>query len=200
MEDRAYDLSLMDWEGEAVTELTPDGYGGFNRLDELGQTFYFSHVLSEDVDSPTLRLDATISSVAVFLDGALIYTDCPELNHRIGDLRLPMLDWYREEPLLVTLPQNYQGKTLTIAQSTDPSGGELAEPTATVWPCAVTLYCGYAYESRLVAESVQATVPVTLAFAAGTLLMALFTLQALRGTPDLGALYGGLLAFFWLAG
>ena len=39
MEDRAYDLSLMDWEGEAVTELTPDGYGGFNRLDELGQTF-----------------------------------------------------------------------------------------------------------------------------------------------------------------
>ena len=55
MEDRAYDLSLMDWEGEAVTELTPDGYGGFNRLDELGQTFYFSHVLSEDVDSPTDR-------------------------------------------------------------------------------------------------------------------------------------------------
>ena len=199
MEDRAYDLSLMDWEGEAVTELTPDGYGGFNRLDELGQTFYFSHVLSEDVDSPTLRLDATISSVAVFLDGALIYTDCPELNHRIGDLRLPMLDWYREEPLLVTLPQNYQGKTLTIAQSTDPSGGELAEPTATVWPCAVTLYCGYAYESALVAESFQAAVPAALAFAAGTLLLTLFTAQTFRGKPDFGTLCGALLAFFWLA-
>mgnify|MGYP002702116489 FL=1 len=200
MEDRAYDLSLMDWEGEAVTELTPDGYGGFNRLDELGQTFYFSHVLSEDVDSPTLRLDATISSVAVFLDGALIYTDCPELNHRIGDLRLPMLDWYREEPLLVTLPQNYQGKTLTIAQSTDPSGGELAEPTATVWPCAVTLYCGYAYESALVAESFQTAVPAALAFAAGTLLLALFLLQAFQGQLALDALCGGLTAFFWLAG
>ena len=117
MEDRAYDLSLMSWEGEgvpegwvydqkgwtvftqegdAVTELDPDGFGGFDRLDELGQTFYFSSTLSEDVDSPTLRLDATISSVAVFLDGALIYTDCPELNNRIGDLRLPMLEWYRE--------------------------------------------------------------------------------------------------------
>ena len=200
MEDRAYDLSLMDWEGEAVTELTPDGYGGFNRLDELGQTFYFSHVLSEDVDSPTLRLDATISSVAVFLNGALIYTDCPELNHRIGDLRLPMLDWYREEPLLVTLPQNYQGKTLTIAQSTDPSGGELAEPTATVWPCAVTLYCGYAYESALVAESFQTAVPAALAFAAGTLLLALFLWQAFQGRLALDALCGGLTAFFWLAG
>lgn len=221
MEDRAYDLSLMDWEGEgvpegwvydqkgwtvfvqegeAVTELTLDGYGGFDRLDELGQTFYFSRVLSEDVDSPTLRLDATISSVAVFLDGALIYTDCPELNNRIGDLRLPMLEWYREEPLLVTLPQNYQGKVLTIAQSTDSFGGELQEPITKVWPCAVTLYCGYAYESALVAESFQTAVPAALAFAAGTLLLALFLWQAFQGRLALDALCGGLTAFFWLAG
>ena len=221
MEDRAYDLSLMDWEGEgvpegwvydqkgwtvftqegdAVTELVPDGFGGFDRLDELGQTFYFSRVLSEDADNPTLRLDATISSVAVFLDGALLYTDCPELNNRIGDLRLPMLGWYREEPVLVTLPENYQGKTLTVAQSTDPSGGELAEPTTTVWPCAVTLYCGYAYESALVAESFQIAVPAALAFAAGTLLLALFLWQAFQGRLALDALCGGLTAFFWLAG
>ena len=183
MEDRTYDLSLIwvgeampegwvcdpkGWtvftqEGEVVTELVPNGSGGFDRLDELGQTFYFSRLLSEDVDSPTLRLDATISSVAVFLDGALIYTDCPELDHRIGNLCLPMLDWVREEPVLVTLPQNYAGKTLTIAQSTDPYGGELQKPSMTVWPCAVTLYCGYAYESALVAESFQTAVPAALA-------------------------------------
>ena len=59
-------------------------------------------------------------------------------------------------------------------EHTDPSGGELAEPTVTVWPCAVTLYCGYAYESALVAESFQTAVPAALAFAAGTLLLALF--------------------------
>ena len=183
MEDRTYDLSLIwageampegwvcdpkGWtvftqEGEVVTELVPNGSGGFDRLDELGQTFYFSRLLSEDVDSPTLRLDATIRSVAVFLDGALIYTDCPELDHRIGNLCLPMLDWVREEPVLVTLPQNYAGKTLTIAQSTDPYGGELQKPSMTVWPCAVTLYCGYAYESALVAESFQTAVPAALA-------------------------------------
>lgn len=94
MEDRAYDLSLhftgeaipegwvydqKGWtvftqEGEAVTELAPDGFGGFNRLDELGQTFYFSRVLSEEVDSPTLRLDTANSAVTVFLDGAVLYS------------------------------------------------------------------------------------------------------------------------------
>lgn len=93
-------------EGDAVTELAPDGFGGFDRLDELGQTFYFSRVLPEDVDSPTLRLGTGNSAVTVFLDGALIYTDYPELDNRIGDLRLPMLDWVREELVLVTLPQN----------------------------------------------------------------------------------------------
>ena len=184
MEDRAYDLA-MHWrtearpegwvydqkgwtvftqEGEAVKELTPDGQGSFDRLDELGQTFYYSRVMTEEVDSPTLRLDTANSAVTVFLDGAVLYTDCPELAGRIGYMRLPMLAWYREEPVLVTLPQNYQGKTLTIAQSTDPSGGELAEPTTKVWPCAVTLYCGYAYESELVARSFQTAVPAALFF------------------------------------
>lgn len=220
MEDRAYDLSLMSWEGEgvpegwvydqkgwtvftqegeAVTELAPDGYGGFDRLDELGQTFYFSRVMTEEVDSPTLRLNTANSAVTVFLDGAVLYTDCPELDNRIGDLHLPMLEWCREEPVLVTLPRNYQGKTLTIAQSTDPSGGEQAEPTMTVWPCAVTLYCGYAYESELVAEIFQAAVPAALFFAAMVLLLALFAAQTFRGKPDLGTLCGALLAFFWLA-
>ncbi|MCI9670942.1 MAG: sensor histidine kinase [Lawsonibacter sp.] len=216
MEDRAYDLSLVwageampegwvydqkGWtvftqEGETVTELAPDGSGGFSGPVEPGQTFYFSRVLVEDLDSPILRLGTADRTFAVFLNGALLYTDFPELDNRIGRLRLPTLEQHRTEPVLVTLPLDYAGKTLTVAQSSPPR----PEKEGTVWPCAVTLYCGYAYESRLVAESVQAAVPVTLAFAAGTLLMALFTLQALRGTPDLGALYGGLLAFFWLAG
>lgn len=219
MENRAYDLSLHftseaipeDWvydqkgwavftqEGDTVTGLAPNGFGGFDRLDELGQTFYFSRVLSEDVDSPTLRLDTGNSTVTVFLDGAVLYTDCPELDNRIGYLRLPTLERYREEPVLVTLPQNYAGKTLTVAQSSDPFGGELQEPVMTVWPCAVTLYCGYAYESALVAESFQAAVPAALAFAAGTLLLTLFTAQTFRGKPDFGTLCGALLAFFWLA-
>lgn len=220
MEDRAYDLSLQwegeampkDWsydqkgwtaftqEGSAVTELSPDGLGGFTGLDAPGQTFYFSRVLTEEVDRPVLRLDTGIYGCAVFLDGNLLYTDCPELGNRIGRLRLPMPEQGRKEPVLVTLPEDYAGRTLTIAQSTNPSGGEKQEDVSVVYPCPVALYCGFAYESALIADSFRTAVPGALAFAAGTLLLALFTLQCLRGMPDPGALCGGLTAFFWLAG
>lgn len=220
-EDQVYDLSLLCWEAEAipedwvydqkgwtvflqegdtVTELEPNGTGGFDRLDEPGQTFYFSRVLWEEVDSPTLRIEAGICAVAVFLDGAPLYTDCPEQDNRIGHLRLPMPEREREEPVVVTLPQNYRGMTLTVAQSTDPSGGELQEPSATVWPCSLTLYSGNAYESELTAESFKTAVPAALAFAAMALLLAVFAVQALRGTPDLGVLCGALTAFFFLMG
>lgn len=111
MENAVYDLSLVwtteaipdDWvydqkgwtvftqEGDAVTELDPDGFGGFYGLDEPGQTFYFSRTIEEELDSPTLRLDAAERTFSVFLDGTLVYTDCPELDNRIGHLRLPIL-------------------------------------------------------------------------------------------------------------
>lgn len=54
-------------EGDTVTELVPDGFGGFSELDESEQTFYFSRILSEDVDSPTLRLDTANCTVAVYV-------------------------------------------------------------------------------------------------------------------------------------
>ena len=175
MEDATYDLSLV-WEGEAIPEgwkydqkgwsvftqereqavpLTPDGTGGFTGLQEAGQTFYYSRALSEILDSPTLRLDTANRSMAVFLDGELLYTDCPEQDNRIGYLRLPMLGWDRTEPIVLSLPPDYVGKTLTIAQST--GLGEKQEPEAdpTVWPCSIQLYCGYSYESGLISESFQ---------------------------------------------
>ena len=62
----------------------------------------------------------------------------------------------------------------------------------------MTLYCGYAYESELVAKSFQTAVPAALFFAAMALLLALFAAQALQGKPDLGTLCGALLAFFAL--
>lgn len=215
MEDTAYDFSLGwsgeavpdDWvydqkgwtvftqEGDVVTELTADGFGGFTGLSEPGQTFYFSRVIEEDVDSPTLRLTGADRTFAVFLDGTLIYTDCPELDNRMGYLRLPMLGWYREEPVLISLPPDCAGRTLTIAQSTDLT---FEESRGRVWPSAVTLYCGYAYESSLISESFQAAVPAALAFAAGLALLALFLWQALQGRLDPGTLCGALAAFSYL--
>lgn len=238
-QDTIYDLSLgwpseavpADWvynqkgwrvftqEGDEVTELTPDGFGGFSDISFSGQTFYFSRVIQENLypetegafsrpwngayissySGSTLRLDAANRTFAVFLDDALIYTDCPAMDNRIGSLRLPMLEQDRDDPLLITLPVDCAGKTLTIAQSTDPSGGELQEPTTTVWPCDVTLYCGSAYESSFISESFRTAIPVTLAYAAGFSLLALFLWQLFHKRPDPGALCGALAAFSFVS-
>ncbi|RKJ62551.1 GHKL domain-containing protein, partial [Butyricicoccus sp. 1XD8-22] len=198
-------------EGDAVTELTPDGIGGFSDIDFAGQTFYFSRIIEEDLypdgdgngshyGGPTLKLSAANRTFAVFLDGALIYTDSPAQDNRIGSLRLPMLERDRDKPLLVTLPADCAGKTLTIAQSTDPSGGELQEPSSTVWPCDVTLYCGSVYEKSFVSESFRTAVPVTIVYAVGVLLLTLFLWQLFRERPDPGALCGALAAFSFVLG
>ncbi len=212
MQDTSYDLSMnwegesqpADWvydqkgwtvftqEGETITELTPDGLGGFFGLEEPGQTFYFSRVITETLDSPTLLLDAADRTFAVFLDGTPLYTDHPELDNRIGHLRLPSLDHYREERLLVKLPLDCAGKTLTIAQSSYPV---LSENSGRVYPCAVTLYCGYAYESGLISESFQSAIPSALSYAAGLVLLALFLWQAFQRRLAPGTLCGAAAAF-----
>ena len=217
--DKFYDLSL-GWEGEAmpddwvydqkgwtiftqdgrtVTELTPDGYGGFTGLDAPGRTFYFSRTLTEGLDDPTLRLGPCPWSLAVFLEGELLYTDCPEADNRIGYLTLPRPEWDREEPVVVTLPANYAGKTLTVAQGTSPRGGETRKEGDTrVCPVPVALYCGYAYESRLIAESFQVAIFATLLFLMGVSLLALFVWQVFHGKPDIGLVCAATAAFLWL--
>ncbi|MBO5197215.1 MAG: hypothetical protein J6B85_01650, partial [Lachnospiraceae bacterium] len=66
-------------EGDTMTELEPDGYGGYWGI-ELGQTFYFSRVMEEDLDSPTLQISTAEYTFSVFLDDILLYTDCPDLD------------------------------------------------------------------------------------------------------------------------
>ena len=213
MDDSVYNLSLF-WEGETppddwvydqkgwtvfvqekedIRELEPNGMGSFSSLDYPEQTFYMSRVMEETLESPTLRLETASRTFSVFLDGTLVYTDCPELDNRIGYLNLPCLDYYREEPLLVPLPLDYAGKTLTIAQSTDPE----TETDLEVTPCAITLYCGYTYESGLISESFRTAIPSVLAFAAGAALLALALWQAARGKLDATLIFGAMAAFLY---
>ena len=207
MEDLSLDLSLLladnaspedfdekGWtvftqEGNTVTTLTPDGIGGYTGI-ELGQTLYFSRVLVEELDNPTLKLGIVDRNFSVFLDGELIYTDCPGLDNRIGYLKLPMREWEVLDPLTISLPANFHGKTLTIAQST-PEYSE--RPTVKAYPTDVMLYCGYAYESGLIAESYQTAFVAMVVFAVGLLLM----LSFLRNR-DAGVLSIGLAAFTWM--
>ena len=71
---------------------------------------------------------------------------------------LPMLGWDRLEPVEITLPPDYLGKTLTIAQSTGLGEKQIPEMEPTVYPCTVTLSCRYAYESGIVAESFRTAI------------------------------------------
>ena len=150
-------------EGDTATPLTPDGFGGYSGL-ALGQTFYFSRVLEEALDSPTLQIAPGEAMFSVWLDDTLLYTDAPALDNRIGALTLPMNDRYRPDPIRISLPLDYQGKTLTIAQA---SPTYMETSRLSVYPAAVHLYCGYAYESSLISESFTTALSAAFLFAAG---------------------------------
>ena len=214
MEDASYDLSLIcedgqPWQGEkgwtvytntagTVKELTSHGTGAYSGLDYDGQTFYFSRQLTEDLDSPTLRIGAVNRTFSVFLDDELIYTDCPELDNRIGYLELPMLEFDRADPIVVSLPLDYLGKTLTIAQSTSPLGSDAPGSDANVFPASVELYCGYAYESELIAQTARHIIPAALLFAAGLFILGVFVWNTVSGHPSAHLLLLALLAFWMM--
>ena len=210
MKDASYDLSLMNqeahfvaetetfddkgWtvytqEGDTVTLLTHAGGGSYTGI-ALGQTFYFSRVMEEDLDSPTLQIGTSERQFVVFLDDEVIYTDCPELDNRIGYLQLPMNDHGREDPIIITLPQNYQGKTLTIAQSTPPYS---ETSSVKAYPCSVRLYCGYSYESGLIAESFSTAIIAAVMFAVGVSLLVFFVRSG-----KIESLCMALAAFLWM--
>lgn len=162
------------------TELIPNGTGGYSGLSYPGQTFYYSRRLTEKLDSPRLKIGTVNRTVSVFLDDRLVYTDCPELDNRIGYLKLPMLESDRTEPVSVSLPPDYYGKTLTIAQSS-PLLSETLTDNDTVWPCEITLYCGYAYESSLISSASVTILPASLLFALELALLAAFIWNASTG-------------------
>ena len=158
------------FEGGSAAELEPDGIGGYTGL-ELGQTFYLSRVLVEELDSPTLQLSPGKSQFSIWLDDQLIYTDCRDLDNRIGHVQLPMNDWYRSEPISISLPADYQGKTLTIAQS---SPNYMETSYVKAWPASIRLYCGYAYESGLISETYTMAIDASLAFLMTMMILVIF--------------------------
>ena len=211
MQDDSYDLSILGedgqpWQGDKgwtvytctegnITKLTPTGYGGYSGLDYPGQTFYFSRRLTEKLDSPTLRIGAANRTFSIFLDDELIYTDCPELDNRIGYFTLPMLALDRSDPLVVSLPAAYQGRTLTIAQSTSAAGSDAPGSDADAFPADVTLYCGYAYESELIAQTARHLIPAALLFALGIFILMVFLWNVYYNRLDASLLLLALLAF-----
>ena len=211
MEDASYDLSLIpqdgqEWEGNKgwtvytneagkITELTPDGAGGYLGVDHPGQTFYYSRTLAEELDSPTLQVGSVNQTFSIFVGDMLIYTDDPQQDNRIGYVTLSNLEWDRLETITVTLPPDYLGQTLTIAQSS-PVYSEVQNDELKVWPCNVKLYCGYAYESSLIAASAKTMLPTVLLFALELFLLGFFIWNAFCGHFSLKIPIFALAIFF----
>lgn len=218
MEDRMFDLSVyvndseitgtdtsqeLGWTvftqtGDEVTLLTSDGHGCYAGLEYAGQTFYFSRVMTEELAAATLQLGTADRNFAVFLDGEMIYTDCPEQGSRIGSLTLPMHGQDRTSNVTISLPDGYLGKTLTIAQSTSPYP-ETPRMATIAFPCSVKLYCGFAYESELIAESFQTAALGAVGYVLGAALLVLFTIGLIRRRADAGLLLLALTVFLTMS-
>lgn len=174
-------------EGEQRRELTPDGFGGFSGLSRPDQTFYFSRVMTERVDRPTLTLGAANRAVAVFLDDELLYSDAPGQDNRVGYLNLSTLAWDRD-PLTVSLPPDYLGKTLTVAQSNSAECLQDIPPVEDlrVYPCEVTLAGAYAQEQGLISRSFSIALTAALCFALGVTALFSFLWQGFHQAWDPG--------------
>ena len=190
--------TVFTQEGTEVTILEPDGIGGFPGLAYAGQTFYFSRVMTEQLDAATLQLGTANRSFAVFLDGTLIYTDCPDADNRIGYLTLASREWDRVDDITIALPDGYAGKTLTIAQSTSIYAETPRMATIAV-PASVNLYCGYAYESSLIAESFQTAVSGAIGYLLGAMVVIFFVRQLTLGRFDWGLACLALTIFLIMA-
>ncbi len=215
LNDQFYDLSMFsrkdgitEWdgdtkgwtvfvqEGERRHGLESLGFGCYNGLDHPGQTVYFSRTMNEEVASPTLRLYTANRTAVVFLEEEVIYTDCPEQDNRVGYLTLPT-NSHDREPVVISLPPDYLGKTLTIAQSNP----EIPEnPSSQVMLCGVEFYCSYTHESTLVAESFRTAISSTLSFVLVALSLAVLLWQGFRGRWDVGLAMLAVTALFRLLG
>ena len=110
--------------GEERTVLEPDENMQYTGLAYNGQTFYYSAVIERELSDATLVISTGGYGISVFLDGGLLYTNAPGSGDRIGYLELPMLLSDTSRFISVPLPSGHGGRTLTIAQSTSPYGGE----------------------------------------------------------------------------
>lgn len=216
MKDQVYDFSLDAPDGEVVTDtknwevflnekgkitpLTFDQSLGYEGLGYNGQTFYYSRTLDQKLENPMLQIGVANRSISVFLDNELLYSDWPELDNRIGYLELPMQEYDRADPITLSLPTDYYGKTLTIAQSTGVLGNEKQIGESTVYLCSVKLYCSYAYESSLIAQATRTAYPAMICFLLGTLLLLVALYQGRHGNTDWGIPFLSVYLYLYAAG
>lgn len=115
MDARGWQIYTMQ-NGER-TELTPQEMGEM----PSDETVYLSRVLDAQYEADgytTLMLWERLRPYSVWLDGALLYTTCPQIEQTMDAVRFPADYEGVALPCMAiccTLPNGYAGKTLTIA-------------------------------------------------------------------------------------
>ena len=120
---------------------------------EPGETFYYARAWDARIAQPVLRIHAVMSSVAVWMDDELVYTDAPLSENAVGQLTLPMLAKDRADAVEIPLYGELYGHVLTIAQA---SPMESETGYAYVYPCDVQVTSVYGYERDLIAQANRA--------------------------------------------
>ncbi|WP_130861733.1 sensor histidine kinase [Bacilliculturomica massiliensis] len=180
-----------------LSYLGTDTYGG---LEYSGQTFYYSRTLPESSEYfPMLAIQIAGNGICIFLDDQLLYTNCPEAAGPIGELELPYstLDTFYHT-ILISLPADSGGKTLTIAQGTSPFD-EIEGRANYAIPCSVTFYDGGAYQNALIADTAKTLYPAAALFLAGTVLLGVFLYYAFYKRLDMGLFFIAAAVFINMA-
>lgn len=182
--------------GEERTVLAPDQYMQYTGLDYNGQTFYYSALIEQELPNAILVIGAGGYGISVFLDEALLYTNAPGSGDRIGDLTLPMLPTDATRVLSIPLPDGHKGKTLTIAQSTSPSGGEKPGYDSFIPLPDIVLYSEDSLTTQNAAQSFTSGVTITALALLGSAFLALMLFRTyLSQRADWPAFFLALFVF-----
>ena len=157
-------------------------------------TFYYARTLTEEVDAPTLQIDAYDRAIAVYLDGECLYSDGGHgRGHRRSGARGAGLDAQRARARVAARRLSGQGTDHRPKRRGGGDGSALHRVSLR----GAARSCGYAYESGLIAESFAAAIPADAAAAPrARCLLAAFAVGAWRGQVELaGALRGAVPAF-----
>lgn len=166
--------------------------GSFYGLDYPGQTFYASRVLNEDFEEAILELSGP-APVSIFLDDDLVYSEDSEAGTMLYDLVFPGIPSEHMQSFFVSLPPDYRGKTLTIAQAQPAS--EKQEDDGSVYLGPVILYSKSALISVYSSQNAGTFMLGASLLVAGVVLAALFVMSVFRQSPDYGILALALFLF-----
>lgn len=178
--------------------------GHYEGLPHSSDTFYMSHQITEALpgdhqDGAILELTLLGKYTSVFLEDNLLYTNYPNAENRIGSIQFPMEnpeEMILQRRIYISLPSDYVGKTLTIAQS-EPSQPGVNDTGGTVYTCFAKITTVEALDSYSVAGTAKSYMPSILLMVIAIVLISLFLLRLYQKKWDWSLLLLALSAFLW---